>query len=328
MVEWVGFETAYSSFKLGLSRRRAEWLTRWCMEVSASGRTTWSDFSCALGRLGFGANALSWERPFLGPMYSWSAATRGKHGSLTVPVMIRVILRWLAERFQEGGRLQEPMTLTGTPGKVELTFFSDAKAENGKAYVGGYLWNGHEVLSWYAAEVLPSWAPWAFIKNDPQRTIASLELLGTLLCVKLWGSKMSGQSRSAGSITGATDNQGNTYAVTKLMSTKFPLPILLMELSETLRLGSVFLDLHWVPRERNQWADDLTNGEFKHFPMDRRQALDAHAIQWHVLGKLLEVAQAFHDEMVMEKGAAKQRRGGGHVSSGTVRKAKRARTKW
>ena len=80
--------------------------------------------------------------------------------------MIRVILRWLAERFQEGGRLQKPMTLTLTSGKVELTFFSDAKAENGKAYVGGYLWNGHEVLSWYAAEVLPSWAPWAFIKND------------------------------------------------------------------------------------------------------------------------------------------------------------------
>ena len=121
VVEWVGFETAYSSFKLGLSRRRAEWLTRWCMEVSASGRTTWSDFSCALGRLGFGANALSWERPFLGPMYSWSA-TRGKHGSLTVPVMIRVILRWLAERFQEGGRLQEPMTLTGCPGRWNSHF--------------------------------------------------------------------------------------------------------------------------------------------------------------------------------------------------------------
>ncbi|CAE7463581.1 unnamed protein product, partial [Symbiodinium pilosum] len=269
VVEWVGFETAYSSFKLGLSQRRAEWLIRWCMDVATSARTTWSDFSRALGRLGFGANALSWERPFLGPMYSWSAATRGKHGSLTAPVMIRVILRWLAERFQEGGRLQEPMTLTEASGNVELTFFSGAKAEDGRAYVGGYLWNGHEVLSWYAAEVLPSWAPWAFIKNDPQRTTASLELLGTLLCVKLWGSRMSGRSRSTGSITGATDNQGNTYAVTKLMSTKYALPILLMELSETLRLGSIFLDLRWVFRERNQWADDLTNGEFGHFPMDK-----------------------------------------------------------
>ena len=47
------------------------------------------------------------------------------------------------------------MTLTETSGKVELTFFSDAKAENGRAY----LWNGHKVLSWCAAEVLPSWAP-------------------------------------------------------------------------------------------------------------------------------------------------------------------------
>ena len=114
-----------------------------------------------------------------------------------------------------------------------------------------------------------------------------------------------------GSITGATDNQGNTYAVTKLMSTKYPLPILLMELSESLRLGSIFLDLRWVPRERNQWADDLTNGEFGRFPADKRQELDAHTMQWHVLGRLLDVAQTFHDEMVAEKEAAKQRQGGG-----------------
>ena len=53
---------------------------------------------------------------------------------------------------------------------VELTFCSDAKTE-GRAYIGGYLWNGHEVLSWYAAEVLPSCAPWTFTKNDPQRTL-------------------------------------------------------------------------------------------------------------------------------------------------------------
>ena len=193
VVKWIGFETAYSSFELGLSQRRAEWLIRWCMEIT-SGRTTWFDFSCALERLGFGAKcaiqgaAVSWANVLMVGSYT------GKHGSLMVPVMIRVILRWLAERFQKFG-------------KVELTFFSDAKAENGKAYVGGYLWNGHEVLSWYAAEVLPSWTFWTFIKNDPQRTIASLELLGTLLCVKLWEVRVSGRSRSMGSITGATDNR-------------------------------------------------------------------------------------------------------------------------
>ena len=66
----------------------------------------------------------------------------------------------------------------------------------------------------------------------------------------------------------------------------------------------------------------------RRFPADKRQELDAHTMQWHVLGRLLDVAQTFHDEMVSEKEAAKQRRGGGHVSTGTVRKAKRARTKW
>ena len=101
-----------------------------------------------------------------------------------------------------------------------------------------------------------------------------------------------------------------------------------MELSETLRLRSIFLDLHWVSRERNQWADDLTNGELGRFPAAKRQELDAHAMQWHVLGRLLDVAQTFHDEIVSEKKAAKQRRRGGHVSTSTVRKAKRARTKW
>ena len=77
-------------------------------------------------------------------------------------------------------------------------------------------------------EVREDWAPWAFIKKDLKRTIASLELLGTLICVKLWGARMSESDRGSGYLTGGTDNQGNSSAVSKLMSTKFPLPLLLM----------------------------------------------------------------------------------------------------
>ena len=93
--------------------------------------------------------------------------------------------------FQSIGKLQEPIAFVKAAKGDGLTFYSDAKAENGKAFIGGYLWGGQEVVSWYAAEGLPSWALWAFIKNDPQRTIASLELLGTLVCVKLCGDLMS-----------------------------------------------------------------------------------------------------------------------------------------
>ena len=34
---------------------------------------------------------------------------------------------------------------------------------------------------------------------------------------------------------------------------------------------------------------------------DRRQEFDGHTMRWHVLGKLLDVAQTFHDEVVAEK---------------------------
>ena len=35
-------------------------------------------------------------------------------------------------------------------------------------------------------EVDRSWAPWAFSKSSPNKVIAALELLATLIAVKLW----------------------------------------------------------------------------------------------------------------------------------------------
>ena len=322
-VQCVGYETAYASFKLGISERRASWLSEWTGRIAAGGKVTWDDFACGLGRLGFGANALSWERPFLGPLYGWSAATRGRRGLLQIPVMLRTILRWLSQRFRTGDRLPAPPTLPLASGEGGLSFFSDAKAESGSAWVGGYLWDGHSALQWYALEVLESWAPWAFIKKDFKRTVASLELLGTLICVKLWGERMRRHGRGRGHLAGGTDNQGNSYAVSKLMSTRFPLPLLLMELSETLRRGDQVLDLSWVPRERNQWADDLTNQKFDHFDQRRRLSINGSQIDWIVLGDLLNSASAFHTEMVQAK---EDKRNG--KSELLARGKKRARTKW
>ncbi|CAE7366353.1 unnamed protein product [Symbiodinium sp. KB8] len=208
-------------------------------------------------------------------IYGWSAATRGRRGQLQVPVMLRTILHWLSQRFRTGDRLQAPPVLPVTRDGPGLSFYSDAKAETGNAWVGGYLWDGHEALQWYALEVLEAWAPWAFIKKEA--------------------------GKGQGHLTGGTDNQGNSYAVSKLMSTRFPLPLLLMELSETLRRGDLTLDLSWVPRERNQWADDLTNQEFGKFSMERRLALDGARIDWIVLGDLLGSASAFHAELTQAK---------------------------
>ena len=99
-VEWLGMETEYGSYRLGLSSKRANWLGNWLREICTEGSVSGRNMAQGLGRLGFAALALEWERPFLGPLYSWSSAIQGKIGEMRIPVMIRVLCLWIAERLE------------------------------------------------------------------------------------------------------------------------------------------------------------------------------------------------------------------------------------
>ena len=59
-------ETEYSSYRLGLTEKRARWLVTWLREKSRAGNVTAKEMAQSLGRLGFAAVFLDWERPFLG----------------------------------------------------------------------------------------------------------------------------------------------------------------------------------------------------------------------------------------------------------------------
>ena len=152
-------------------------MVEWLRGLAESGKAEARSFAQGL--------ALDWERPFLGPLHAWSSAVQGKSGPLTLPTMIRVLCGWLAERLESGGRLQKPEPLL--EGATPLTFFTNAKAEDGRAWIGGFL----ELVDgcqgpWFSLEVTPEWAPWAFAKGDPGKVIAALELLATLVGVRLW----------------------------------------------------------------------------------------------------------------------------------------------
>ena len=43
------------------------------------------------------------------------------------------------------------------------------------------------------------------------------------------------------------------------------------------------LDLHWVPRDQNQLADQLTHEDFRGFSMDRRVPVDIEKLPFLVL---------------------------------------------
>ena len=56
-VEWLGLETEYNSYRLGLTKRRADWLVNWLRETVKYGSVTAQDMSQGPGRLGFAAKA-------------------------------------------------------------------------------------------------------------------------------------------------------------------------------------------------------------------------------------------------------------------------------
>ena len=79
----------------------------------------------------------------------------------------------------------------------------------------------------------------------------------------------------------------------KLMTTKFPLGVILMELSCQLGLRRACLHARWIPRLQNEEADALTNGEFGHFDPAKRIPVNLDDLGFHVLNELFEEGEAY-----------------------------------
>lgn len=84
VTEWVGICTNYETYSMGLSDKRAEWVVGWIEGLLKKAQVLPRVFAAGLGRLGFAALALPWERPFLGPLYAWSSAVAGNKGEMAI----------------------------------------------------------------------------------------------------------------------------------------------------------------------------------------------------------------------------------------------------
>ena len=75
---------------------------------------------------------------------------------------------------------------------------------------------------WFALSLTESEAPWAFTRGLPYRSIAALEALASLVAVCAFEDKIGRRTDATMVLLGVTDNRGNRYAVSRLMTTKFP----------------------------------------------------------------------------------------------------------
>ena len=63
----------------------------------------------------------------------------------------------------------------------------------------------------------------------------------------------------------------------------------------------MILNLGWVPRDQNEEADALTNGDFAAFDASRRVHVKVAEISWLILPRMLEVAEQIYEQVRKSK---------------------------
>ena len=94
--------------------------------------------------------------------------------------------------------------------------------------------------------------------------------------------------------------------MSRLMSSKFPLVVVLAELSAQLKEKGLRLDLRWVPREENEEADELTNKEMGRFNPEKRVKMDVGNLKWICMEEYMAAASALYGEVTDRKRRTEQ----------------------
>ena len=302
--QWIGYTIDLMSYTVGISKKRADWLANW-MEVRVREKTVdLADFAAVLGRLGFTLGPLEYVRPFVAPLYAWSAAV-GHRGIVPIPWSVAFLLTILARRFRSKDRVASVYPRASSLGTA---FRADAKAQGASVCVGGWeCLRGRRPSEarWFSVELTKTTAPWAFSRGEPFRTIASLELFATLLCVVAFGDQWPRGAGGSIMLQGITDNQGNQAVMSRLMTSKFPLVVILVELAAQLEDRNIDLALDWVPRDQNEPADALSNGDFAMFDEKRRVHIDLSQTKWLLLPEVLKVSAGLYQDIQTAKARRK-----------------------
>ena len=67
---WIGYEVSLEGWALGVSATRADWAITWMTRVLDNNRVLMRELREALGRLVFVDGALTWDKPFLAPLFT------------------------------------------------------------------------------------------------------------------------------------------------------------------------------------------------------------------------------------------------------------------
>ena len=308
-IEWIGYTIDLEGWRIGVSEKKVQWVLSWALRIMEESHILGREFKAGVGRLGFLAGVLVGARPFLAPLYAVSSRASGSalvELYLAVKLSVQFFAQWIEKTPVRDFR--PPPSVAGE------VFRIDAAADQEGIVVGGWeVFGGRrpKEARWFSVKADRKSCPWLYLKGEPFRSIAAAELLAVTVAVKVFGEGAEwkgGEGRF--SISGFTDNSSNSYVVDKFLSTKFPVSMVLMELAYQLTQLNATLNLHWIPREQNEEADDLTKGRYEKFNEELRIPVDLEKIGFEVIPALAECAGKLDEEIRMKK-VSKEGKGAG-----------------
>ena len=297
---FVGYLLDYRACRLGITQRRGAWLVSFIDEMFASKGTIYMRrFNEFLGRLGFVSRVLLWLKPFLAPLYSWSAALdRGTVAKC--PKLVMLVLRFLQLQLKDCTYMHSCSRPTVLPQEV---FRTDAKCAKGKVVLGGHhLQTGQ----WFSITLTEKEVPYLFKRDgETQWASTSAELLAVLVALVLFGFLETGSPGHVVPLvlTAGTDNLANQFLLRKGLTTKWPLCIIYMQLTEFLMAKNVCVDLRWCPRGENTLADALTNEDFTGVDLKKRLVCEWGDFQFHLITRLWNEREGYLDKDMLRSTA-------------------------
>ena len=106
-------------------------------------------------------------------------------------------------------------------------------------------------------------------------------------------------TRGVVTVGGTTDSAGASQVLSRLMTSKFPLVVVLAELAAQLKKKSLKFNLAWAPRDQNEEADDLTNEEFGRFSLRHQMKVKAEDFKWEVPDEYMKAPAEIHARVVV-----------------------------
>ena len=293
---WVGFAVNLPKHEYAVLKPKLDEMTKQLRNWQGQEYMQYKEVESSLGRLQWTTGACPTAKPFMEPMWAWKKAlgrAGGRPPRLTAWIAA-LVEKMLAQPYRPNVKGYRQSDWHGATD-------AGAKREMKQAGIGGWLYNRpnpqKKDVWWFMCDMMEKHNEWIYKDKDPQRRIAALEMLATLVLFR--------QLARHAALDGGrldlhfeleTDNQGNQRSILNEKTKKWPNSAILMALIWEAHREGAEIGINHTMRENNKWADQLAGLDCEGFDEKKRLKVSTDPQEFEVLDTLLSLKRETEEE--------------------------------